>query len=129
MYLLDTDIIIWILRGNQDIARSIDIFVGDSQVAASVVSIAEVYQHIFPKEIPWAEELFASYTLYSVDPVIARHGGLYWQEFSKKLRALSITDCLIAATARQHNVTLLTLNVRHFPMSDLIVIKPPRITV
>ena len=124
MYLLDTCIIIWILRGDQRIAHHVDTLVRNELVGASVMSIAEVYQHIFPQEIPWAEECFSSYVLYPIDQAIARHGGLYWQEFSKKFRSLSIADCLIAATARQHELTLLTLNTRHFVMPDIQVMSP-----
>lgn len=123
MYLLDTDIIIWILRGNTVIAKQIDLFVKGEAVAASVISLAEVYQHIFLKEIPWTEELFSSYQLLPIDVAIARHGGLYWQEFFKKVH-VSITDCLIAATARQYALILLTLNTRHFPMLDIHVHNP-----
>ena len=124
MYLIDTDIIIWILRGRQDIIELIFRIIGKRESAISTITIAEVYQHIFPKEIPIAEKTFSLYEIYPVSAGIARSGGLYWQEYHKKLHKLSIADCLIAATANEYNLSLLTLNTRHFPMKDIKVMNP-----
>ncbi len=127
MYLLDTDIIIWILRGNNNVVDRIKTIVKDNQITVSVLTVAEVYQHIFPKELDHAERLFSSYVLFPVDARIARNGGFYWQELHKKLKTLSIVDCLIAATAKEHDAILLTLNTRHFPMKDIRVRDPLKI--
>ena len=115
------------LRGHQEVARLVKRVVGDMPVGASVVSVAEVYQHIFPKEISSAELLFASYILYPVELAIARSAGLYWQEYQKKFQTMSLADCLIAATVRQFHMTLLTFNTRHFPMTDITVRNPRRL--
>jgi len=52
MYLLDTDVLIWILRGNQPLTQKIFEFSEESTLALSVISIAEVYKNIFPAELP-----------------------------------------------------------------------------
>lgn len=129
MYLCDSDIIIWILRGNQRIADAVSVLVGKTQPTVSAITVAEVYQHVFPKEIPSTEKLFSTYNVYSVDASIARAGGLYWQHYCKRFATLSIADCIIAATAREHNLTLATLNTRHFPMDDIKLYKGKLLSV
>ena len=124
MYLLDTDVLIWILRGNQLLTQKIFEFSEESTLALSVISIAEVYKNIFPAELTTTEEHLSNYVMLDVDAKIAKVAGLYWQEHSKKLRKLSLADCLIAATANVNNATLVSLNTKHFPMRDIKTINP-----
>lgn len=44
--------------------------------------------------------------------------GLYHQQYSKQFKNLSLTDCLIAGTANVNDLTLVSLNTKHFPMKD-----------
>lgn len=124
MYLLDTDILIWILRGRQDVVDYISKLKDDFPIALSVITIAEIYMNIFPSELVNTEEHLHQYIILEVDQKIAKIAGLYWQQYSKKLKNLSLTDCLIAGTANVHNATLMSLNVKHFPMKDIKVIGP-----
>lgn len=124
MFLVDTDIIIWLLRGNQNVLIRTRQIIENHVVYLSTITVAEVYQHIFPKEIVNAEELFSNYTILPVTIEVAKRGGLYWQNYQKNLKALSLPDCLIAATAFESKLTILTLNTRHFPMTDIKVLHP-----
>lgn len=124
MYLLDTDILIWVLRGRQDIVEYISKLKDDSPVALSVITIAEIYMNIFPSELVNTEEHLHQYITLEVDQKIAKIGGLYWQQYSNKLKNLSLTDCLIAGTANIHNATLISLNLKHFPMKDIKITNP-----
>jgi predicted nucleic acid-binding protein len=77
--------------------------------------------------IPFHSIYITSYGVYIVNilksldvtPFVAKQGRFYWQQFHKKLQNLSLADCLIAATANVHEVTLVTLNRKHFPMKDI----------
>ncbi len=122
MYLLDTDVFIWILRGREDIIQKVLTLKDKSPICLSVITIAEVYQNIFPSELLTTEEHIENHVLFDVDQKIAKVAGHYWHQYSKQLKNLSLTDCLIAATANVHNVTLISLNTRHFPMKDIQVI-------
>lgn len=124
MYLLDTDVVIWILRGRQDIIQKISALKDDSPVCLSVLTIAEIYQNIFPSELIATEDHLNKYILFDVDQKIAKTGGLYWQQYAKQLKNLSLTDCLIAATANTNDLVLVTLNTKHFPMKDIQVMNP-----
>ena len=124
MYLLDTDVAIWLLRGRGDVIDRIEELSLDGAMCLSVISVAEIYKNVFPVELTRTEELIDEHQILNVDIKIAKAAGWYWQTFSKKLRTLSLTDCLIAATARVHNCRLVTINAKHFPMTDIEVSNP-----
>lgn len=124
MYLLDTDILIWILRNNQEIIKKISNLKNKSFLCISVISIAEIYQNIFPAELTNTEDLLNQHIVFDVDQKIAKIAGLYWQQYVKQLKNLSLTDCLIAGTANLNNLTLVSLNAKHFPMKDIQVLNP-----
>lgn len=129
MYLLDTDIVIWILRAHPALLAFLTSLVEKTAVGVSAMTVGEVYQHIFPTEMSTAEFFFDQHKIFPVSREIAKEAGLYWQQYHKKLLKLSIGDCIIAATAKLHGLTVYTLNLRHFPMSDIVVRKPPRLNV
>lgn len=124
MYLLDTDIIIWISRNRKDILEVINKLATNSPTAVSTISIAEVYAGILPTEITLTEKFFSEQEILPVDREIAVQGGYYRQMFGKKYQKLNLADCLIAATAKLHNATVLTLNTRHYPMTDVKILNP-----
>jgi len=119
MYLLDTDIIIWVLRGNKKYQDLFENLSNRGVLSISTITIAEVYKNIYPAESVKTENLLNDLHFFNVTPLIAKQGGLYWQQYSKNLKNLNITDCLIAATAGINEATLVTLNKKHFPMKDI----------
>ncbi len=124
MYLLDTDVLIWVLRGKKEIVEKVSQLKDESSLSISVISIAEIYKNIFPSELTATEDYLSQHIQLDTNQKIAKIAGLYWQEYAKQLKALSLTDCLIAATANVHSAKLVTLNIKHFPMKDISVINP-----
>lgn len=124
MYLIDTDIIIWILRGNKKYEDLLQNLKYKSQLSISTVTIAEVYKNIYPSEMVKTENVFREFETWDVTTLIAKIAGLYWQQYSKKLKNLSLTDCLIAGTANVNNLILVSLNIKHFPMKDIQSLNP-----
>ena len=122
--MLDTDVITWILRNKQDIIEKISQVKEESPVCISVMSIAEVYKNMFPTELVTTEEFLNQHIVYTIDAKIAKVAGLYWQQYNKQLKGLSISDCLIAGTANVNDLTVVTLNIKHFPMKDIKVLDP-----
>lgn len=124
MYLLDTNILIWVLRENKiyvDVYRELK---RASALYISTITIAEIYKNVFPAELIGTEEVLSEFEVWDITVPIAKQGGLYWQQYNKNISKLNILDCLIAATAKEHDLTLVTLNTRHFPMKDIKVISP-----
>lgn len=126
MYLIDTDIIIWVLRGNKQYEDLLQSLKDKSTLSISVVTIAEIYKNIYPSEIVKTENVLNELQTWDVTHEIAKQAGLYWKEYVKRLKNLNLTDCLIAATANVNNLTLVSLNSRHFPMRDIKVLNPLR---
>lgn len=124
MYLLDSDIVIWVLRRDKKITRAVDKLTIDDTVGISTITIAEVYKNAFPEEFAETERLISKQIAFSVDSKVARLAGQYWKKFRPKLEKLSLSDTIIAATAKFQDATLVTLNTKHFPMDDIKVISP-----
>lgn len=119
MYLIDTDILIWVLRGNEKYEKLLQNLKDKEALSISTVTITEIYKNIFPSEFVKTENLLNELQTRDVTPSIAKQAGLYWQEFIKQFKNLSLMDCLIAATANINNLTLVSLNAKHFPMTDI----------
>lgn len=126
MYLIDTDIIIWILRGNKKYEEFLQNLKDKDSLSVSVITIAEIYKNIYPSEIVKTENVLNELETWDVTPAVAKQAGLYWQEYIKQLKNLNITDCLIAASANVNNLTLVSLNTKHFPMKDIKTLKSVR---
>jgi len=124
MYLLDTDVLIWVLRGKAEIIEKVSQFKDQEVLCISVISIAEIYKNIYPSELTTTKDYLNQHIQLDVNSKIAKVAGLYWQQYSKQLKGLSLTDCLIAATANFNNSTLVSLNTKHFPMKDIVVLNP-----
>lgn len=126
MYLLDTDVLIWILRGNKEITGKVLNLKEKAPLCISVISVAEIYKNIFPSELSDTEEFLDQHIIFEVNVKIAKIAGLYFQQFSKQLKNLSLTDCLIAATVKENNTVLVSLNTKHFSMKDIQILNPLR---
>ncbi len=119
MFLIDTDILIWVLRKKERYINLLSNLALKGTLYISTISIAEIYKNVYPSELIKTENLLNELQSLNVTPAIAKQAGLYWQEYSKKLKNLNITDCLIAAAATLNGLTLVSLNKKHFPMKDI----------
>ena len=124
MYLLDTDVLIWVLRGKTEIIEKVSNLKDKSALGISAISTAEIYKNIFPSELTATEDYLQQHIIFDVDQKVAKIAGLYWQQYAKQRKNLSLIDCLIAGTANVNNLVLVSLNTRHFPMKDIQVLNP-----
>jgi tRNA(fMet)-specific endonuclease VapC len=120
IYLLDTSVIIDALnqkRGRWDLLASL-VEAGET-LACSVVTLAEIYAGIRPKEFAITESFLNGLEYYDLDSHLARDAGLLKNAWAKKGRTLEVVDLIIAATALAHNLVLMTDNRKDFPMPQL----------
>lgn len=120
--LIDTDVIIDHFRGNE----SFGLLVSDQSqniCYISVITIAEIYSLIYSHEYELVEKLANLLKVLNVDAQIAKLAGAYRMTYYKS-HALNIPDGLIAATAKINDLILISKNIRHFPMEDIIKIRP-----
>lgn len=70
----------------------------------------------------WSDEhasvagLIESMRLVPVTDSIARRAGEHLRRFRRSHPGIDLVDYVIAATAEAHETSLVTLNVKHFPM-------------
>ncbi len=116
--LVDTDVLIDYLRGNENAVSFIERNVDD--IFISSITVAELYQGVFEgEERAVLDELISVFSVIPVSEGLAKEGGLLRRKF-KKSHGSGIADCMIAATAIYHKMELVTLNVKHFPMVGFI---------
>ena len=122
--LIDTDILIDHLRKN---IAALDFLSsalgGNPSVFLSVISRAEILAGIRKGEAEVVDSLFQVIPSITVDDAIADRAGSYLRKFGKS-HNLNIGDALIASTAREMGLSLVTKNVKHFPMRDIEIIRP-----
>ena len=117
-YLIDTDWVIHYLSGRTDVAHRLQALRSDG-LGLSVVVLAELYEGVLYSRDPAKDEqgladFLRGVTVVGIDEETAR---LFGRERGRLRRAGAIIgdmDLLIAATALQYNLTLLTNNRRHF---------------
>jgi predicted nucleic acid-binding protein len=118
-FLLDSDVAIEHLRGR---SWTRDLFTAIARVGGSVcyspVTQAEIYHGLRPNEEEPTARLFANLECMLIDDAIGRRAGDYLRHY-RPSHDLALGDALIAATARERDLVLLTLNRRHYPMPDL----------
>ncbi len=112
--LVDTDILIDYLRGHAPAVVFLEEHIG--AIFVSSVTIAELFQGV--REGKERKALASSISAMTVLPLtaeIAEKAGLFRRDFRNKT-GCGLADCMIAATAGHHNLTLATSNGRHFTM-------------
>ena len=111
--IIDTDVLIWYLRGNEKAKIIIE---QSLPFSISVVTYIELIQGMenktefrkFQKQIKnWNIEII------QIDPEISSRAMFYVQEYSLS-HSMMLADALIAATAVQNSESILTANDKHY---------------
>lgn len=111
--LFDTDVIIWCLRGNAKAAKAID---SAPERVISIISYMELLQGVRDKREMKSLRSFLTDCGFTVLPVtenIGHRASIYMEEYCLKVQ-LGLADALIAATASENRLTLLTGNDKHY---------------
>ena len=119
-YLLDTSVIIDALnnkRGRRDLL--LDLLKQGNLLACCPINVTEVYAGVRPKEETATEEFLKSLEYYHITWPVARMAGLLKRDYARKGTTLTLADTTIAAVAMINDLTLLTDNVKDFPMKEL----------
>ena len=118
-YLIDTDVLIDHLRGVEKAYRFMqEIESRESAVFYSVISKAEIYSGIMPEEEESVASLFEAMGEVPVDGRVAEDAGRYRKAFLASHKLL-LPDALIAASTKRVGAILITLNKKHYPMTDI----------
>lgn len=119
--MVDTTILIDVLRGNPAALRSFRAVRAVTPVHSSVVVRAEVLAGMRPDEADRTLSLLGSLDWHDVTSDIADEAGRLGRRWLPSHSGIDIADLLIAATALHLGLPLMTRNTRHFPMfPDLV---------
>ena len=135
-FLLDTNVVSEAVRTNPD-PHVIDWLrsAEESLLHLSVLTLGEIRKGVagLPQSRKrtrlevWLEvELQARFAgrILAVDGAVADRWGLLAAEAKRKGKALSAVDGLLAATALEHNLTLVSRNIRDFANTRVEVLNP-----
>lgn len=137
MYLVDTDVLSALRRKERSpvIAKWISSR-RTADLYMSVVSVGEIERGIFRERArnpvfadalaAWLDSVLALYSERILDIDVAT--GRRWGQLCAELNHAG-TDLLIAATALERGLTVVTRNVRHFRPSGVAVVDPSSVPV
>ncbi len=111
--LFDTDVLIWVLRGNSKAARAVD---RADDRTLSVVCYMELLQGARDKAEVRAIKSFLNDMQFVMLPLtenIGHRASIYMEEYGLSV-SMSMADALIAATAVEVDQQLITGNAKHY---------------
>jgi hypothetical protein len=117
--IFDTDLFIWIQRGNSKAARLVD---QEEERLLSLQTYLELLQGAQNQRQHEAAKSFLKTFGFNTLPLtenIGHRAAVYIEEYALS-HGLRAGDALVAATAAEHGLTLCTSNAKHFsPIRDL----------
>lgn len=125
LYLLDSNLVIDILRGNTTTLIVVERLdrAGNVFCVCDIV-LAEVLTGVHEGDRPVTLDFLRSCHFLASSREIGEQAGLWRFAYARRGVSLSVPDLVIAATASVYDATLLTRNVRHFPMPEVRVLSP-----
>jgi predicted nucleic acid-binding protein len=126
-FLLDTSVIIDTLNGKRNRSQLLkDLAQQGHLLACCSINVTEVYAGVRPPEELRTAELLQSLQFYPVTWPIARLAGLLRRDHARKGVSLATSDVTIATVAIHHQLTLITDNLKHYPMKELTLYPLPK---
>ena len=108
-YLLDSNIIIAFLADDKAVKDLInEVKIENKEIFFSMVSVCEIYSGSNNEEIVILDRLFTSKRCLEVTLGISREAGLLRRRILSENRNIKTPDAIIAATAKIHNLFLVT---------------------
>jgi predicted nucleic acid-binding protein len=119
-FLLDTSVIIDVLNNKRNRPNLLlEIVRAGHLLSCCPINITEVYAGMRPKEESATEEFIAGLQQFPITPSAARLAGELKRDYARKGTTLNLGDVIIAAVAIHYGLTLITDNIKDFPMKNL----------
>lgn len=121
---IDSDILIWHLRGDRNALHFLRKLKDDEQYELWIGAMqrAEVVFFMRPGEEDSTEFFLSQFRTSAVDqPIVDMAGALYrtWNPS----HGIDVNDAILAATVMQTGGRIYCLNMKHYPMPDILVQK------
>lgn len=118
-FLLDSDLVIWHLRGHASVVELVLSLARKGRLALSAIARAEVLVGMREPERELTLLFLDSCETLSVTAATADRAGEIIRDFRARGVTISLPDALIGATALLSSIPLYTCNPKHYPMPDL----------
>ena len=119
-YLPDTNVLVDALNGKRSQKEMLaNLILQGHQLACCAVTLSELFSGIRAADIHKVEEFVSALRWHQTTPTIARRAGRWRHDYAGQGVTLALADTLIAATAVEYGLTLITNNGKHFPMPEL----------
>lgn len=118
MTLIDTSVLIDVLRGTAGAASAVSVAREAGPLHASEITRVEVMAGMRKGEERVTRALLGALVWHPLDERVAELAGQLGREWGRAHRGIDAADLTIAATALMLGATLLTRNVNHYPMFD-----------
>jgi predicted nucleic acid-binding protein len=118
-FLLDSDVIIWHLRGRKevtDVLRDLQRF---GLPACSALSVLEIQLGVKRGEEEKTDRFLKSLRIFNLDMEIASKAAQLIRRYRAKGVTLDLPDSVIASTCILHELILVTYNTKHYPISEI----------
>lgn len=113
--LVDSDIIIWLLRGDKKIAEKLKTIFSQQPLFTTPITVSEIYAGARKNEEKVIADLFQSIEVLNINKEIGVMAGEWMNRYSKS-HSLELADAMIAASTIEYELKLWTLNLKHYPM-------------
>ena len=122
MFLLDTDTLIYNLKGNEEIKRNLQDHFEDP-MKICVITIMELYYGAYKSKkitgnLSKVRTIENAFEIISVNSECAEIFGMLKASLKKSGMLLDDFDLIIASCAMSNNLTLVTNNTKHFSSID-----------
>ena len=118
-FLLDSDVIIWHLRGRKEVTEVLRDLQRFGLPACSALSVLEVQLGVKKGEEEKTDRFLKSLRIFDVNMEIASKAAQLIREYKAKGITLDLPDSVIAATCILHELILVTYNKKHYPISGI----------
>jgi predicted nucleic acid-binding protein len=118
MYLLDTDTIIYSLKGNAAVKKNLEARI-EVPMSISVITLMELYYGAYKSEkvagnLSKIKIIEKNFEIIPTGTEVVDIFGMIKAELKRSGNPLDDFDLVIAACAMTHNLTLVSNNTRHF---------------
>jgi len=126
-FLLDSDVIIWHLRGRKEVTEMLRDLQRFGVPACSALSVIEVQLGVKKGEEEKTDRFLRSLMLFDVNRQIANQAALLIRGYKAKGIKIEVPDAVIASTCILNDLLLVTYNTKHYPIPELKFHPVPRI--
>lgn len=118
-FLLDSDVIIWHLRGRKEVTEMLRDLQRFELPACSALSVLEVQLGVKKGEEEKTDLFLKSLRIIDVNMDIANKAAKLIREHRAKGVTLDLPDVVIAGTCILYDLILVTYNTKHYPIPEL----------